>query len=78
MADARVGEGAEQRLHRPGHVALDRVIVEAKAGEILGPTDKQQLLNYLRATNIEIGLLLHFGPDPRFLRCIHQNFIDSV
>jgi GxxExxY protein len=56
----------------------DRVIVEAKAGEILGPTDKQQLLNYLRATNIEIGLLLHFGPDPRFLRCIHQNFIDSV
>jgi GxxExxY protein len=55
----------------------DRVIVEAKAGELLGPTDKQQLLNYLRATNIEVGLLLHFGPEPRFLRCIHQKLMDS-
>ena len=55
----------------------DRVLVEAKAGEVLGPTDRRQLLNYLRATRIEVGLLLHFGPDPRFLRCIHQKFFDS-
>ena len=51
----------------------DRVIVEAKAGEVLGPTDRRQVLNYLRATRIEVGLLLHFGPEPRFLRCVHQN-----
>ena len=55
----------------------DRVLVEAKAGEVLGPTDRRQLLNYLRATRIEVGLLLYFGPDPRFLRCIHQKFFDS-
>ena len=53
-----------------------RVLVEAKAGEVLGPTDKRQLLNYLRATRIEVGLLLHFGPEPRFLRCVHQKFFD--
>ena len=55
-----------------------RVLIEAKAGEVLGPTDKRQLLNYLRATNREVGLLLHFGPEPRFLRCVHQKFVDPA
>jgi GxxExxY protein len=50
-----------------------RVIVEAKAGQAIGPTDRHQLLNYLRATRIEVGLLFHFGPEPRFLRCAHQH-----
>ena len=50
----------------------DRVLVETKAGETIGPTCKRQLLNYLRATRIQVGLLLHFGPEPRFLRCINQ------
>jgi len=50
-----------------------RVLVEVKAGERLGPTDKGQLLNYLRATSIEVGLLFHFGPEPQFVRCVHQN-----
>src|SRR5258705_10512639 len=36
----------------------NRVLVEAKARESLGPTDKRQLLNYLRATGPEVGLLL--------------------
>jgi GxxExxY protein len=56
-----------------GHFRLDllvedRVAVELKATMLLGPTDKRQLLNYLRATNLEVGLLLHFGPDARFIR----------
>ncbi len=50
-----------------------RVLVEVKAGERLGPTDKGQLLNYLRATSIQVGLLFHFGPEPQFIRCVHQN-----
>ena len=50
-----------------------RVIVEVKAGDTVGPNAKGQLLNYLRASSIEVGLLLHFGPEPRFLRCVHQN-----
>ena len=51
----------------------NRVVVEAKATAVLGPTDRRQLLNYLRATNLEVGLLLHFGPEPRFVRCIHSD-----
>ena len=50
----------------------DRVLVETKAGEVLAPSAKRQLLNYLRATRVEVGLLLHFGPEPRFFRCINQ------
>jgi GxxExxY protein len=56
----------------------DRVLIETKAGEGLRPTDKRQLLNYLRATNRKVGLLLHFGPEPRFLRCVHQKFVDPA
>jgi GxxExxY protein len=52
-----------------------RVLVEAKAGISLGLTDKRQLLNYLRATRLEVGLLLHFGPEPTFRRCVHQRFL---
>ena len=54
----------------------ERVLVEAKAGETLAPTAKRQLLNYLRASRIEVGLLLHFGPRPRCLRCAHQRFAE--
>src|SRR5688500_16705131 len=46
----------------------DRVIVEIKAGLALPQTGSRQLYNYLRATDKEVGLLLHFGPEPRFYR----------
>lgn len=55
----------------------DRILVEAKAGAVLAATDKRQLLNYLRATRVEVGLLLHFGPEPRFFRCVHQKFVEN-
>ena len=51
----------------------DRVLVETKAGEVLAPNAKGQLLNYLRASRIEIGLLFHFGPEPQFFRCVNQS-----
>ena len=54
----------------------DRVLVEAKAGETIARTAKLQLLNYLQATGIAVGLLLHFGPEPRFLRCVHKKFVE--
>ena len=49
-----------------------RVLVEVKAGEAIGPTAKRQLVNYLRGTGYVVGLLLHFGPAPKFQRCIHE------
>lgn len=53
-------------------VVDDRVIIENKATELLSPAARPQLINYLRATAFEVGVLLHFGPRPRFYR-----FIDS-
>jgi len=58
-----------------GHFRLDllvenRVAVEVKATELLSPTAKRQLLNYLRASQLDVGLLLHFGPEPKFHRLI--------
>ena len=50
-----------------------RVILEIKASELLPPDAQKQLLNYLRASRVEVGLLLHFGPKAKFQRLIHSN-----
>ena len=47
------------------------VIVEIKATERVLPFSRRQLLNYLRATQLELGLLLHFGPEPKVYRLIN-------
>ena len=49
------------------------VIVELKAAESLCEEHEAQLLNYLKATNIEVGLLLNFGKEPQFKRKIYTN-----
>jgi GxxExxY protein len=51
----------------------DLVIVELKAAETLCDEHSIQLLNYLRATNIEVGLLLNFGKKPQIARKIYPN-----
>jgi GxxExxY protein len=61
-------EGEELGFHRLDLVVDDSVVVEIKATASLHPSARRQLLNYLRATNLEIGLLLNFGLDPKFLR----------
>jgi GxxExxY protein len=47
-----------------------RVIVEVKAINALAEPAHKQLLNYLRATSIEVRLLLNFGPKPTFKRVV--------
>lgn len=49
------------------------VILELKAVRSLDPAHEAQLLNYLRATEIEIGLLLNFGVRPEIKRRIYDN-----
>ncbi len=51
----------------------DAVIVEIKATRHLAPEHEAQLLNYLKATPIEVGLLLNFGPQPLIKRKIYDN-----
>jgi GxxExxY protein len=49
------------------------VTVELKANEILVEQNEDQLMNYLKATNIEVGLLLNFGKKPQVKRKIFDN-----
>lgn len=42
------------------------IILELKAVNELHPAHEAQLMNYLKATHIEVGLLLNFGPEPTF------------
>ena len=51
----------------------DKVLVEIKSTPVLPPTAQRQLLNYLRATTLQVGIVLHFGPEPRFYRKIHTH-----
>ena len=46
------------------------VIVELKSAERISDAHVAQLLNYLKATELEVGLLLNFGPKPEFRRKI--------
>jgi GxxExxY protein len=47
-----------------------QIVLETKSRFVLAPTDRPQLLNYLRATKFDVGLLLHFGPKPKFYRLL--------
>ena len=49
------------------------VIIELKAAEGLVDAHKNQLINYLKATDKEVGLLLNFGKKPQFKRVIFTN-----
>ncbi|HEV2697428.1 MAG TPA: GxxExxY protein [Terriglobales bacterium] len=50
-----------------------KVILELKAGRAIDGTWEKQILNYLRATEIEIGMLFNFGPKAEFKRYIFNN-----
>lgn len=60
-------------MYRMDFVVDDCVVVEVTSGASLGPNDQRQLLNYLRATSLEVGLLLHYGPKPKFYRLVAPN-----
>lgn len=51
----------------------DMIILELKAVEYLIQAHEIQLLNYLRATDCEVGLVLNFGKKPEFIRKVFQN-----
>jgi GxxExxY protein len=50
-----------------------KLIVEVKSTEHLPPTAIRQLDNYLKGTGLEVGLLLHFGPQAKFYRRIRTD-----
>lgn len=52
---------------------MDKIIVEVKAVEVLKKEHELQLINYLKATSVEVGLLLNFGRNPEVRRKIYTN-----
>ena len=49
------------------------IILELKAAKKIEEAHLSQLSNYLSATQIEVGLLLNFGPRPQFKRRVFSN-----
>ena len=66
-------KGEDLGSQRLDMVVDDVLVIEAKSTHVLHPSAIRQLYNYLRATNLELGLLLHFGPRPQFYRVICEN-----
>jgi GxxExxY protein len=58
---------------RPDLTVGDAVVVELKAARALEPVHEAQLLNYLRASELEVGLLLNSGPAPKIKRMVFAN-----
>ena len=61
-----------------GHYVADVVVenlvlLELKASRTLLPEHEAQLLNYLKATSLEVGLLLNFGVRPKIVRKAFSN-----
>src|SRR4051812_3091689 len=54
-------------------VVNDTVILELKSCRALDRSHEAQLLHYLRATDLEVGLLLNFGERPQFKRLFFDN-----
>jgi GxxExxY protein len=57
----------------PDITVENTVILETKSARAIDPAHEAQLLNYLRATDIEVGLVLNFGPKPEFKRLVFGN-----
>jgi GxxExxY protein len=66
-------EGHEVGDYEADITVDDLVIVETKAKESLREEHEAQLINYLKATKIEVGLLMNFGKTPEFRRKIFTN-----
>ena len=60
-------------IFRADLIVNDAVLIELKACDALAREHESQTLDYLRATNIEVALLMNFGSTPRFKRLIMDN-----
>jgi GxxExxY protein len=54
------------------------VIVEIKVARALEPSHEAQLIHYLKATRVEVGLLLNFGPRPYVKRVVFDNPLKKI
>ena len=55
----------------------DKVIIELKAAETISQAHEAQLVDYLKATDIKVGLLLNFGKKPEYSRKVFTGKINN-
>lgn len=70
-------KGEEIAYQRLDLIVNDKLIIETKSTYDLRKGVRRQVYNYLRATNLEVGLLFHFGPEPKFYRTICRNTMNQ-
>jgi len=58
------GESLNQQ-YLPDLICYDKIIVELKAVKDIAPEHQAQILNYLKATGMRLGLLINFGSSPK-------------
>lgn len=54
-----------QKIYRPDFLCYDQIIVELKSQFRLTPLEEGQIINYLKITNMHVGLLINFGARPK-------------
>ncbi|MDR1679229.1 MAG: GxxExxY protein [Prevotellaceae bacterium] len=59
--------------YRADLLVEDCILLELKACEEINPAHEAQLINYLKATDIEVGYILNFGKKPKFSRKVFSN-----
>ena len=59
-------------------IAGSRVLIELKAVKALEEAHERQVLNYLKSTNLEVALLLNFGPRPQVRRLVLDNDLKAA
>jgi GxxExxY protein len=60
-------------VFRADLIVNNTVLIELKSCEQIVRQHESQIMHYLRATPIEVGLLMNFGPNPRFKRFVMDN-----
>lgn len=60
-------------IFRADLIVNGAVLIELKTCDVLAREHEAQTRNYLKATNIEVALLMNFGPAPRFKRLVMDN-----
>ena len=71
-------KGVTVGTFRADLLVSDTVVVEVSAGEQPVESDRPQLVNYLRGSGKEVGLLLHFGPKAVLKRVIHTKKLGEM
>jgi GxxExxY protein len=71
-------KGEALAVQRLDMVVDQRLVIEMKSTQDLHKSSIRQVFNYLRATDLEVGLLLHFGPEPKFYRVVSSNVKSTI